>query len=76
MLRGTSGLRPALRDDQKALPVCLCSRCRGEVYPGESTFFWEGRWVCSDCFRVGVTVWLEEAAQETAQALGVETRWV
>lgn len=74
MIRGTPGLRPALADGQACVPVCLCRRCGGEMYPGETVFRWEGRLVCVDCFKTAVTVWLEEAAREAAQALGVETR--
>ena len=74
MIRGTSGLRPALRDSQNDTPVCLCGCCGGDLYPGETAFFWDGRWVCMECFQRKAAAWMEEAAEEAAQALGVEMR--
>jgi len=76
MIRGTPGLHPVPADVQAAGPVCLCQRCGGELYGGETSYFWDGRQMCMDCFRWSVTAWVNEAAQEAAQALGVETRIV
>lgn len=76
MIRGTPGLRPVPADAQATGAVCLCQRCGGELYPGETSFLWDGKQMCTDCFRAAVAAWLGEAAQEAAQALGVETRMV
>lgn len=76
MVRGTPGLHPALADTQAIGPVCLCQRCGGELYRGEISFLWEDRQMCTDCFQGAAIAWLCEAAQEAAQALGVETRMV
>lgn len=73
MIRGTPGLRPALADGQECVPVCLCRRCGGEMYSGETAYLWENRQICADCFQGAVTAWLREAAWEAALALGVET---
>lgn len=74
MTRGTPGLRQVHADRQDCGPVCLCGRCAGEMYDGECGYLWEGRQVCVDCFKAVVTAWLEEAVQEVACALGVESR--
>lgn len=76
MIRGTPGIRPGSTDAQTFSPACLCRRCGGELYPGETAYLWDGRQMCIDCFRWSVTAWLNEAAPEAAQALGVETRLV
>lgn len=74
MTRGTAGLRPPLADGQACEPVCLCSRCGGEMYAGELNCNWGKRRVCVDCFKAVTVAWLEEAPQEVACALGVEYR--
>lgn len=74
MTRGTPGLSQPLADRQCVPPLCLCTRCGGELYPGEQGYLWNGRQICPDCFKTVVTVWLEESACEVAAALGVETR--
>ena len=74
MIRGTPGLQPPLIDRQCIPPLSLCTRCGGELYPGEYGYMWNDRQICPDCFQRVVTHWLEEAAQEVATALGVETR--
>ena len=74
VIRGTSGLRPALRDSQEEVPVCLCRGCGGELYPGETSFFWDNCWVCVECFQRKAAAWMEEASVEAAQVLGVEMR--
>ena len=76
MTLGTQGLHPAWTDAQAVKPECLCRRCGGELYPGETSYLWNGSQVCTDCFQMAVTVWVCEAAQEAAQALGVETQVV
>lgn len=75
MIRGTPGLHLALTDQQDGRAVCLCMRCGGELYPGETGYVWEDRRICPDCFKRVVTVWLEESSREVAVALGVEV-WV
>lgn len=41
----------SLRDTQQAEPVVRCSKCKGEVYRDETTFVWDGKEICSDCFK-------------------------
>ena len=74
MIRGTVGLRPALRDEQLERPVGLCPGCGGEVYHGERMTGWEGRWLCPDCFEGEVTRWLRQAPGQLADALGLAVR--
>lgn len=74
MLRGTIGLRPALRDGQLEAPVGLCPGCQGEVYHGERLTRWEGQWICPDCFEERVAHWLRAAPGEAARALGLDRR--
>lgn len=76
MIRGTPGLRLPLADRQEAAPVCLCGRCTGEMYAGEVNYVWQDKRICPDCFKAVVSAWLEEAAQEVACALGVESGMV
>ena len=65
-------LRPLLSDRQGEIPVCLCGRCKGEVYSGEHIFRWERQRICVDCFKSVVTVLLNDAPYEIAGELGVE----
>ena len=74
MLRGTKGLRPALRDEQEEWPVCRCAGCGGEVYEGERLTAWEGVWVCPGCFADRVESWLNRTPNQLAAALGLDTR--
>lgn len=76
MIRGTPGLTLPLADRQDIMPTCLCRRCFGEIYPGEVAYVWQSRQICPDCFKAEVTAWLEEATQEVACALGVESGMV
>ena len=73
MLRGTTGLHNPTRDIQQDTPACYCKRCKGEVYSGETVYAWEGKQICSDCFKAVVTAWLKEAPREVAAALEIET---
>lgn len=73
MHRGTSGLMPALRDTQQDDVVCWCCRCGGEVYADETMYVWEGKRICSDCFRGVVKSRVEMAPTEVAFALDVDT---
>ena len=31
-------------------PAATCSRCLGEIYPGEPAHFIDGQVICRDCF--------------------------
>lgn len=75
-IRGTQGLKPALRDEQLEAPVCLCERCRGEVYCGEMLYKYEGRRICPDCFQEKIEHWVHVRPQQVAAALGVDTEEV
>jgi len=68
---GTAGLLSPLRDAQQCPPEGLCPRCRGELYPGESRFVWEGAAICTDCFRALAGRWLERFPVEAALAMQV-----
>lgn len=69
-------LRPPLRDSQTECPACLCRRCLGEVYPGETVFVWDGSSICRDCFQAALAFWIGEAPEEVARDLGAECRSV
>ena len=59
-----------LKDPRDEDPVCHCQACLGEVYRGETLFEWESKRVCVDCFKDGVTTWLERAPVQVANVLG------
>ena len=67
-------VRHPLRDPQSEPPAALCQGCLGEIYREESSFFWEGRWLCPDCFRAAVLRLLDTSPLLLAQDLGVDTR--
>ena len=71
MTPGTMGLLSPLRDEQQRPPEDLCPRCRGEIYPGEYRFVWEGAAVCTDCFQTLAGHWLERFPVEAALAMQV-----
>lgn len=71
-IRGTAGLKPALRDEQAHTPVCLCERCQGEVWCGEKLYKWEGRRLCPDCFQEKIEHWVHLRPQQVAAALNIE----
>ena len=60
-------------DPQQEAPAAFCRRCRGEVYRGETLYFWEGRPICPDCFRLEVQRLLDTSPLLLAQDLGVGT---
>jgi len=70
------GLWLSLSDRQKDMPVCLCGRCKGEVYSGENMFRWERQRICADCFKNAVTMLLNDAPLEIAGELSVEYEMV
>lgn len=61
------------RDPQEEVPAARCRRCGGEVYRGETLFYWEGRGVCPDCFRWSVERLLDTSPVLLARDLGVDT---
>lgn len=63
------GLKLPLRDSQEETPVCYCDRCGGEVYREEMLFEWDGKRICTDCFKEKVRLWLELSPQQVARAL-------
>lgn len=67
-----------LRDVQDEAPVCFCSKCRQEIYPGETIYRrvtddLSGDHMCPDCFRAWVESFLDTSPQLVAHALGVDT---
>ena len=72
MCRGTSGLKPALRDPQDEAPICTCERCRGEIYQGEMRYIFDDKKICPDCFQAEIEAWVSVSPREVAIALGVE----
>lgn len=61
-------------DPQAVPPAGTCQRCRGEIYPGERVYRWEGRGLCPDCFKAVVSALLEASPALVAADLGVESR--
>ena len=55
-----------LKDPQDEAPVCYCQSCHGEVYHGEKRFEFEQKRVCVDCFKDGITSWLERSPEQVA----------
>lgn len=66
-------LSDAMRDRQEEVPAALCRRCGGEVYRGELLYYWEGRPICPDCFRLAVQRLLDTSPALLARDLGVDT---
>lgn len=64
------------RDPQDADPVDLCGsrRCRGEIYPGETMYLYEDRWLCPDCFKAEIEKLLSRDERTLALALGLDMR--
>lgn len=60
-----------LRDTQADSPVAHAA-CGHEIYRGELTFQWEGRWLCPDCFRSAVERALRENPALVALEMGLE----
>ena len=61
-----------LRDSQEDRPVCRCPKCGGEVDALENLFEWDGKKLCSDCFKNKVRLWLELSPEQVANALGFD----
>ena len=55
-----------LKDSQDDAPVCYCQSCHGEVYRGEKRFEFEQKRVCVDCFKDGISSWLERSPEQVA----------
>lgn len=72
MIRGTTGLQPALRDEQMEAPVCLCEKCQGEVYRGEKLIVVDGKRLCTDCFEEFIGDWVRRNPQGFARTFGYD----
>lgn len=62
-----------LRDPQNEEPAFLCSKCGGEVWPGETMYEIDDRAVCSDCYDTWVDNFRRTSPVLFAAALGVST---
>lgn len=40
--------------ERPAVTQCENPKCRGEIYREETTYFYEGNWICEDCFKAEV----------------------
>lgn len=66
-----------LRDVQQERPAAYCSKCSGEVWPGEPVFDWNGKgFVCLDCFKSVVSALLDSDPRLVAVEMGVEYKEV
>ena len=61
-----------LKDPQDEAPVCHCPSCLGEIYHGEDRFEWEGKMVCVDCFRDGISTLLAHSPHQIALIMGCD----
>lgn len=59
-------------DVQTAPAVDYCKRCGGEIYREETMYFWEGKWVCYDCFKTAVAALLDSNPQQIALEMQVD----
>lgn len=59
-------------DRQDRPTAAACARCRGEIYPGETAYLYEGRWLCPDCFKAEIEKILRQDPRTLALALGLE----
>ena len=60
-----------LRDTQDDSPVSHAG-CGHEIYHGELTFQWEGRWLCPDCFKEAVERAVHENPAQVALEMSLE----
>lgn len=66
-----------LRDVQQEPAATYCQMCRGEVWPGEPVFDWNGKgFVCLDCFKSVVSALLDSDPRLVAVEMGVEHKEV
>lgn len=72
--RPTMHVKPPLRDSQDDTPAACCELCQGEVYREETVFEWNGKQICSDCFKFKVGAWLDDSPEQVAGALGFPHR--
>lgn len=61
-------------DAQDRPTAAACGKCRGEVYAGETQYLYEGRWLCSDCFKAEIESILARDPRTLALALDLEMR--
>ena len=64
----------ACRDLQDIPAAAFCQRCGGEIYPLETAYRYEERWLCPDCFGEEIRRLLAEAPHTLALALGLDFR--
>lgn len=58
--------------ERPAVAHCENPKCRGEIYREETTYFYEGRWLCSDCFKAEIEHILESDPRTLALAMGLD----
>lgn len=59
-------------DRQQAAPAAFCSKCQGELYPGDQVYHLDGKEVCFDCFKDWVLELLNVSPHLLADRLGVD----
>lgn len=59
------------KDSQSIPAASYCQECSGEIYPGELRYFWDGKWVCPDCFQSHVERQLRDFPAQLADEMGV-----
>lgn len=64
--------KPILRDSQDEVPAANCEKCGGEVYSGGVRFYWNGKYICLECFQCAVRAVLRESPEQVAHEMGLE----
>lgn len=64
-------IRDPLRDAQDEEAVAKDFR-EHEIYQDETTYIWEGKELCVDCFQDAVRLLLEENPRQIALEMGIE----
>lgn len=62
------------RDVQQERPVARCNKCKGEIWREESTFIWENRELCSDCFKGLIESLMREDLTGLAYMMNVDVQ--
>lgn len=65
-----------LRDPQCESPVSYCENCWGEVFSHETMVFYNGRWLCPDCFQAAIEKMLRENVPALADAMQLDMKMV
>ena len=59
-------------DAQDRAPVAQCHECQGEIWNYEPLFFWNGKWICLDCYKDHINAMLEDDPVQLAYEMNIK----